>query len=184
MLSKFKYIEKNKKFFYLTLEEYCAYQDLKILDIRNNINFWNLWLGEDLFDFDFLSETFKDYNNDILLCFQKNNKSIYNLHHNLEGVIVFNKLSNLFFNILLLAKKDNSELKCVGKNMLRKLNNILLYNLNFIDYIILSDVSDIPNYYSRLGFLKTNNMNLRKILDNYDDDIYYIKIDENNFKNI
>ena len=183
MLSKFKYIENNK-FFYLTLDEYCAYQNLKIFNIRNDISFWNLWLGEDLFDFEFLSETFKDYNNDILLCFQKNDKSIYNLHHNLEGIIVLNKFDNSFFNILLLAKKDNSQLRWVGKNMLRKLNNILLYNLNFIDYIILSDVSDIPNYYSRLGFLKTNNMNLRKILDNYDDELYYIKIDEDNFKNI
>ena len=36
-------------------------------------------------------------------------------------------------------------------------------NKNNIRFIVLTDVSDIPNYYKRLGFSLTNNKYLRKL---------------------
>ena len=162
MFSKFKI--KND-FFYLNLSEYCCYNNDTINILRNDIKFWDKWLGENTFDYDFLEETFKSTENNILLCFQKNLSNIYNVKINLEGIIIF-----------------NSRLKWVGRNMLRKLNSLLLYNLDFVEFLILTDVSDIPNYYNKLGFTLTDNQYLRKIIDNTEDDLYFIKLEENNFK--
>ena len=179
MFSKFKI--KND-FFYLNLSEYCCYNNDTINILRNDIKFWDKWLGENTFDYDFLEETFKSTENNILLCFQKNLSNIYNVKINLEGIIIFNNHQNLFYNLILIAKRFNSRLKWVGRNMLRKLNSLLLYNLDFVEFLILTDVSDIPNYYNKLGFTLTDNQYLRKIIDNTEDDLYFIKLEENNFK--
>ena len=175
MNSKF-YFPKNKKMFYLTLSEYSGYNLKKINLIRNNINFWDSWIGKDIFDYEFLEQTFLDLNNKILLAFEKNNDNIYNINNNLEGILIYNNFDNLFYNIILLAKRFNSKTPKVGKKIINKIYNLLSYNLDFINYFVLTDVSDIPNYYINLGFTKTENEYIKKLLDNYDDDIYFIKL--------
>ena len=177
MLSKFKFVENitNYKLFYLTIDEYCCYNQEKINEIRNHILFWDKWLGKNTFDFDFLKETFNDCNNKILLAFYKNDNHYYNIKFNLEGIIIFNKFEKLFYNLILISKRNNSKLSWVGKRLLKKLTNLLSYNLDFIDYFVLTDVSEIPNYYSKLGFIKTEIEYVKKLLDNYEDDIYIKK---------
>ena len=168
MLSKFK-----NNFFYLTLEKFCENDEKKIKHVRNNIKFWDKWLGKDQFDYDFLEETFGDYNNNILLCVNESNY--------IEGVAIYCKYQDLFFNLILLAKKYNSKIRWLGKRILNELNKILLNNSEEIRFIVLTDVCDIPNYYSRLGFNLTENDYLKKILDNFEDDLYFIELDSDNF---
>lgn len=168
MLSKFK-----NYLFYLTLEEFCDY-DLKRIDhVRNNISFWDKWLGKDQFDIDFIKETFTDYNNNILIC--------HNQEKKIEGVAVYTNNQDTFYNLILLAKKHNSQHKWLGKKILKKLNDILIDNPYQIRFIVLTDVSDIPNYYTRLGFYLTDNQYLKELLDNFEDDLYVIEIELSNF---
>lgn len=176
MLSKLYFPKGNDKLFYLFLKEYCCYDSILIDQIRNDIKFWDLWLGKNTFDFDFLKETFTDKSNFILLAFKKNDENIYNHKINLEGIVVFNKFDNLFYYITLLAKRVNSYQRWLGKKLINKLNNLLLFNLDYIDFIVLTDVSEIPNYYSKLGFTLTNNDYIKKLLDNDEDDIYFKKL--------
>jgi hypothetical protein len=170
------YFPKNKKMFYLTLAEYSGYNQKKINLIRNNVSFWDKWIGRGIFYYDFLEQTFLDLNNKILLAFEQNNENVYNIYNNLEGILVYNNFDNLFYNIILLAKRFNSKIPKVGKKIINKIYNLLSYNLDFINYFVLSDVSDIPNYYINLGFIKTDNEYIKKLLDNYEDDIYFIKL--------
>jgi hypothetical protein len=168
MLSKFK-----DNLFYLTLEKFCEDDQKKIKHVRNNIKFWDKWLGKDQFDYDFLKETFGDYKNNILLCVNESNY--------IEGIAVYCNHDNLFFNLILLAKKYNSKFKWLGKSILKELNKILLNNLDEIRFLVLTDVCDIPDYYNKLGFCLTNNDYLRELLDNFDDDLYFIELNSDNF---
>ena len=55
MLSKLYFPKGNDKLFYLFLKEYCCYNSILIDQLRNDIKFWNLWLGKNIFDFDLRS---------------------------------------------------------------------------------------------------------------------------------
>tara|TARA_B100001248_G_C27256067_1_gene396144 strand:+ start:307 stop:816 length:510 start_codon:yes stop_codon:yes gene_type:complete len=168
MLSKF-----NNNFIYLTLEDFCENCPIKIKHVRSNIKFWNKWLGINEFDIEFLKETFADYNNKIYICCDSNK--------DIQSIAIYNNYQDLFYNLILLAKKHNSNYKWLGKKILRELNKKLINNKNNIRFIVLTDVSDIPNYYKRLGFSLTNNKYLRKLLDNFEDDLYVIEIESENF---
>jgi hypothetical protein len=170
------YYSFNSKLFYLTLKEYCCY-DLDIeKDIRSDINFWSSWIGKDEFYSEFLTDLFHNNNNEFLLAFIKNDNHIYNIRLNLEGIIIFHPLSESLFNIPLIAKRHNSVESWIGRKLLKKLSNLLEFNLQFRTYFILIDESDIPDYYERLGFYKTNNDYFKKLLDHNGDNIYLKKI--------
>ena len=174
MLSKL-YYPRNPKLFYLSLEEYCSYNENLIDDIRTDIDFWDYWIGKDLFEYDFLDDLFKNHNNNVMLAFVKNEKNIYNIEINLEGIVVFSKLCDLFYNIPLIAKRFNSNFTWIGKKLLKKLTNLVQYNLDFREHFILIDESGIPNYYKKLGFRKINSLYLQRLLDNFEDNIYIKK---------
>ena len=168
MLTKLK-----NNLFYFTIEEFCEFDNNKIYHIRNNISFWNKWLGKDTFDLDFLKETSTDDDNKILLC--------VNNDEHIEGIAVYNRDQDSFYNLILLAKKNKSKHKGLGKHILRELNSILLDNNDNIHFIVLTDVSDIPNYYTKLGFILTDNKYLKEYIDNFEDDLYFIELNEDNF---
>ena len=104
-----------------------------------------------------------------------------NEYNYIEGIAMYCNYQDLFFNLILLAKKYNSKIRWLGKRILNELNKILLNNSDEIRFIVLTDVCDIPNYYSRLGFNLTENDYLKKILDNFEDDLYFIELDSDNF---
>ena len=174
MLSK-SYNPFNQKLFYLSLNEYCCYNINEENKIREDITFWDSWMGGELFDDDFLFDTFNNINSKILLGFLKNSNNIYDIHNNLEGIIIFSELCDLFYNIPLIAKRYDSKINWIGRKLIKKLTNLVQYNLDFREHFILTDESDIPNYYEKLGFKKVNYIYLQRLLDNFDDNIYIKK---------
>ena len=80
------------------------------------------------------------------------------VYDNLEGILIYRKLNNIknhfckinYSSITLLAKKINSNHKWLGKNMI----DFFRIRLNEKTKVILADDTDIPNYYTKLGFKK------------------------------
>ena len=155
----------------ITLENYCLKYDIYNTLLKNTL-FWNQFIGEDCFDLEYLHSELNNPYNNILIAYDINLK----VYDNLEGILIYRKLNNIknnfckinYSSITLLAKKINSNHKWLGKDMI----DFFRIRLNEKTKVILADDTDIPNYYSKLGFKKENKNKYKKILDEYDRNIY------------
>ena len=102
-----------------------------------DINYWDQWIGTGIFDYHYLKKVFSNKNH-IVLTYED------------KGVLVYKKIPwTNKYKILLLAKKGGVQEKGIGKTFMRYLEIVLKGNI-----LILSDDTDIPNYYEKLGFSK------------------------------
>ena len=155
----------------ITLENYCLKYDIYNTLLKNTL-FWNQFIGEDCFDLEYLHNELNNPYNNIVIAYDINIK----VYDNLEGILIYRKLYNLknnfskinYSSITLLAKKINSTHKWLGKRMI----DFFRMRLNEKTKVILADDTDIPNYYTKLGFKKENKYKYKKILDEFDRNIY------------
>ena len=122
------------------------------------IEYWDKWIGEGDMDYDFLKKHFQA--NHHVLILENTDKSI-------EGILLYNTVqcSNIY-RIFLIAKPWYSIEKGIGKMF------IDYFQEHFQGKFILSDDSQIPNYYEKLGFTKNNSCYYKFLLNNYRHPIY------------
>ena len=155
----------------ITLENYCLKYDIYNTLLKNTL-FWNQLIGEDCFDLEYLHAELNNPYNNILIAYDINLK----VYDNIEGILIYRKIPNLkdyfskinYSSITLLGKKINSNHKWLGRNMI----DFFRKRLNEKTKVILADDTDIPNYYNKLGFKIENKHKYKKILDEFDRNIY------------
>ena len=155
----------------ITLENYCLKYEIYDTLLKNSL-FWNQLIGENCFDLEYLHDELTHINNHILLAFDPNLR----VYDNIEGILIYRKIPNLkdyfskinYSSITLLGKKINSNHKWLGRNMI----DFFRKRLNEKTKVILADDTDIPNYYTKLGFKIENKHKYKKILDEFDRNIY------------
>jgi len=125
------------------------------MNISSEIEYWDNWIGSGEFDMEYLEKQFTTKHKKLFL---------YSDSH-IEGFLIYKKVFGIYL-ITLMAKRKNSAVKKIGKQFLDhfKTGNTLL----------LADDSDIPNYYSNLGFTKTNRRYYKWLLNDYKADIYVL----------
>ena len=107
--------------------------------LMHNFIFWDNWIGQCTFTMNYLQTIFSD-NRTVTLVYYKGDTMI--------GILMYKKMGvTNKYKILLLAKKDGSKEKGIGRAFFLYLGIILKGNI-----IILSDDTDIPNYYTNLEF--------------------------------
>lgn len=136
---------------------------MKILPISldnscSSIDFWDQWIGEDEIDYRYLSKHINNNHKTLILIDSKNT---------IEGVLIYDQVwcSNIY-RIYLIAKRNNSTLKGVGKEFIQYFGD------HFHGRIILSDDSEIPNYYEKLGFSKDESYYYKYLLNDWDFPLY------------
>ena len=130
------------------------------MNICKESDYWNNWIGPEQFDNEYLEPIF-NYKIKKLFLVSDN--------YNIEGILIYKKIFRIYV-IKLLSKKSKSIIKGVGKMFIN------YFKKNFRGKIILSDDSNIPNYYSNLGFKKTNKYFYKWLLNDYNDDVYELYI--------
>lgn len=141
----------------VNLKKYCN-------DYKNiySYQFWNLFIGDGEFCQEFLKKTFSfERQQYFLLLDQDNNNQI-------EGILVYEKIyGKSIYKIILIAKRENSDIKGVGKKFVRFLQRRISRSI-----LILIDDSGIQDYYTGLGFFRCNNR-LKKYLEPTSKTCYY-----------
>ena len=133
--------------------------------------FWNCFINNRNIDMEYLHEIFTqshekfNTNNNYVLAF-KNNQLI--------GILVYSVLPCNVFKIMLIAKKDDTTLKRIGHSLLSYLETQLESGT-----FVLIDDSGIPNYYSNMGFSKSNGF-INYIFGDYESPSYYKTFGEKN----
>lgn len=117
-------------------------------DQPTNTEYWNQFIGDGEFDYDYLQEQFESSHPK----FNKNNQYLVIIFNNeLIGITVYRKLSFIpIYKICLLAKKKNCQQSGIGRFVFNYLESTLGRG-----YFILVDDSRIPHYYSKLGFKRS-----------------------------
>ena len=130
---------------------------IKATDYYNNLGFefWDTWIGKEEFESNFLKKQLKF------------KKLVAIENGNLEGVFIYKKMRFMkIYKILLMAKKYNSNKKKIEKLFLN------YFIKKYKGKLLLSDDSQIPNYYTKLGLKKTNNWLYKFLLNDWHFDIY------------
>lgn len=113
-----------------------------------NTDYWNQFIGDGEFDYDYLEEQFESSHPK----FNKNNQYLLIIFNKeLIGITVYRKLTYVpIYKICLLAKKKNCQQSGIGRLVFNYLESTLRRG-----YFILVDDSRIPHYYSKLGFKRS-----------------------------
>ena len=152
---------------------------MKIILLQNffkqevpDVKYWDNFIGNGVFDYDYLSSLFNNNNNLIYLLALHDNKPV--------GIFIYEKLKHTnIYKVHLLAKKQNTNCKEVGRAFFSYLELFIKKGT-----IILLDASDIPNYYNKLGFIKSNGF-VNCLFCNFNKVGYYKKIKQKkNYTNI
>ena len=133
-------------------------------DYKNiySYKFWNLFIGDGEFCQEFLKKTFSFERQQYFLLLDEDNKN------QIEGILVYEKIpQKSIYKIILIAKRENSDIKGVGKKFVRFLQRRISRSI-----LILVDDSGIPDYYSKLGFFICNNR-LKNYLEPTSKTCYY-----------
>lgn len=133
-------------------------------DYKNiyNYKYWNLFIGDGEFCQDFLKRAFSFERQQYFLLLDEDNKN------QIEGILVYEKIpKKSIYKIILIAKRENSDIKGVGKKFVRFLQRRISRSV-----LILVDDSGIPDYYTGFGFLTCNNM-LKNYLEPTSKTCYY-----------
>ena len=141
----------------VNLKKYCN-------DYKNiyNYKYWNLFIGDGEFCTEFLERTFSFERQQYFLLLDEDNKN------QIEGILVYEKIpKKSIYKIILIAKRENSDIKGVGKKFVRFLQRRISRSI-----LILIDDSDITDYYTGLGFFRCNNL-LKKYLEPTSKTCYY-----------
>ena len=118
-------------------------------DYKNiyNYKYWNNFIGDGEFHENFLKQTFSFERQQYFLLLDEDNKN------QIEGILVYEKIpQKSIYKIILIAKREKSDIKGVGKKFVRFLQRRISRSI-----LILVDDSGIPDYYTELGFFICNN---------------------------
>tara|TARA_B100000902_G_scaffold399984_1_gene474242 strand:- start:3918 stop:4361 length:444 start_codon:yes stop_codon:yes gene_type:complete len=127
-----------------------------------NHEYWNRFIGDEEFCQDFLKQTFSFERQHYFLLLDENNKN------QIEGILVYEKIpGKSIYKIILIAKREKSDIKGVGKKFIRFLQRRISRSI-----LILVDDSGIPDYYTELGFFICNNR-LKNYLEPTSKTCYY-----------
>ena len=132
-----------------------------------SMHFWDEWIGPGEIDCTYLTRQMLSRDtNKLLLLDDKDN---------LEGLCIFSKVPCFhIYRVHLIAKKHDSQINGVGKMFIDYLQKI--YGDEKTSYkstLLLSDDSQIPNYYENLGFFKTKYIYYKWLLDDWFYPLYY-----------
>ena len=132
-----------------------------------SMHFWDEWIGPGEIDCTYLTRQMLSRDtNKLLLLDDKDN---------LEGLCIFSKVPCFhIYRVHLIAKKHDSPIDGVGKMFIDYLQKI--YGDEKTSYkstLLLSDDSQIPNYYENLGFFKTKYIYYKWLLDDWFYPLYY-----------
>ena len=133
-------------------------------DYKNiySYKYWNLFIGAGEFCQEFLKKTFSFERQQYFLLLDEDN------NNQIEGILVYEKIpQKSIYKIILIAKRENSDIKGVGKKFVRFLQRRISRSI-----LILVDDSGIPDYYTKLGFFICNNR-LKKYLEATSKTCYY-----------
>lgn len=132
-----------------------------------SMTFWDEWMGSGEIDCTYLSRQMLTKDTDKLLLLDDK--------ENLEGLCIFSKVPCLhIYRIHLIVKKKDSTVRGVGKMFIAHLQK--LYGDEKTSYkstLLLSDDSHILHYYEKLGFIKTNYVYYKWLLDDWFYPLYY-----------
>lgn len=138
-----------------------------------NVKYWDNFIGNGVFNYDYLSSFFNSNN--------KNLVYLLGLHDNKPvGIFIYEKLKHTnIYKVYLIAKKQNTECKGVGKAFFSYFELFIKKGT-----IVLIDDSDIPDYYNKLGF-KISNGFVNCLFYKFNKVGYYKKIKQKKYhKNI
>lgn len=141
----------------VNLKKYCN-------DYKNiySYKFWNLFIGDGEFCTEFLERAFSFERQHYFLLLDEDNKN------QIEGILVYEKIyGKSIYKIILIAKREKSHIKGVGKKFVRFLQRRISKSI-----LILIDDSGIPDYYTELGFFICNNR-LKNYLEATSKTCYY-----------
>ena len=137
-----------------------------------NVKYWDNFIGNGVFNYDYLSSFFNNNNNNFVC--------LLGLHENKPvGIFIYEKLKHTnIYKVYLVAKKQDTECKGVGKAFFSYFELFIKKGT-----IVLIDDSDIPNYYNKLGF-KISNGFVNCLFCKFNKVGYYKKIKNKYYKNI
>jgi hypothetical protein len=139
--------------------------------ILNNPYYWNNWIGNEIFDMDYLKTIFSNcIENEMIFLTTNLSKNI----NSIIGICVLKKLKyKNYYELKLISKKYKSLHKHIGK----KFTNYLKQHYINKKFILIDD-SEINNYYKNLGYKKVNNIIklsiYQQLLNTKKNKIYYL----------
>ena len=135
-----------------------------------NAKYWNNFIGNNVFNYDYLSSFFNDSNRNLI--------HLLALHDDKPvGIFIYEKLKHTnIYKVYLIAKKKNTECKGVGKAFFSHLELFIKKGT-----IVLIDDSDIPNYYNNLGFKMSNGF-VNCLFCKFNKNGYYKKLNQKKYR--
>ena len=166
------------KYQFLTLPQYSQQCRFEMEWLRDDIGFWDLWIGKGDFDTQYLHQVFQDRDNEILLLFispELQKRQGTTIITDLAGVVAHSHFcldGENYCVILLMAKRYGLPIKRVGYSLIQELGRRLLQTHDTVTFLCVDD-SQIPDYYGKLGFTLTTDEKYQQLLDYPEKKIYY-----------